>query len=138
MKQIKTASNDVVVAEIPKSAYDFWLSFDAVCFKTSTGYDWVKGRDCFIENYTKTLQYTSKIIGKLSELSEEECSRFVFEYSSKTNTFDKSGFQNYLYTSSVWSFSKFKFTAKESLISLLQSNGVNTSKSDELLIIEIL
>lgn len=131
MKQIKTAGKDLIVVEVPEDCkYNIGISTDYKVFgDTNNSSNWT-------EFSIQLPDGEYKILGVLSELSEEDSDSFVFEYSSKTNTFDKSGFQNYLYTSSVWSFSKFKFTAKESLISLLQSNNIDTSK--ELLLIEVL
>ena len=145
MTTIKTYNDKTIIAiKVPEDAYDFeWKCLDY----------WRNWKLVyFLKNeprvYNRSLYYFDskipfidkkklpKILGKLSELSEEECERFVFKYSANANTYDKNGFKNYLYTSSVWSFNKFKSTAKDSLISLLEANGVNTSNPNTLLLIE--
>lgn len=57
------------------------------------------------------------ILGKLSELTEEQCSDLVHEF--------KSSYMDYLKTTDKTAWFDKTFTAKDSLKSLLQSNGLN-------------
>lgn len=70
-----------------------------------------------------------KVLGKLSELSEEECIGLI-EYKNE-NPLDWKFFN---YQIKMFDENNIDFTAKESFISLLQSQGVDTSK--HLLILE--
>ena len=75
-----------------------------------------------------------KIIGKLSELTDEDCEEFVEKL---IDPYEKIVFLNYPKIDEVMrSFERI--TAKESFISLLQSEGVDTSNEDKLLIIKVL
>ena len=67
-----------------------------------------------------------KIVGKLSELTDKDCEEFV-----ERDPIDPKGFANYIYYKEAWLRS-----IKKSFISLLQSEGIDTSK--EHLIIKLL
>ena len=118
MKEI----NNLIVVEVPESALDdrWFIVFNdklnsfQVEFQTNTDNIYVdlkKDKDCYI-------------LDKLSEISEKECSRFV-EY-KKHPVFTYNVYRKY---QNSWCNS-----AKESLIGLLQSHGVDTDKN--LLLIE--
>ena len=138
MKQI----NNLIVVEVPEDAYDFEISmFDTVRAKN------IKDkliRICDLDP-DNTFEKNCRILGKLSELSEEECKRFVSRFQSvmwklPDVYFDFLNFKYENLMEEIRNYSVnilFPFeTAKESLISLLQSNGIDTSKN--LLIIEVL
>lgn len=121
MKPIKTVGNSILVVEIPENTdYYDWLDNKIIRFKC--GYDYV---DVAVDNLTDVFKYA--ILGKLSELSEEECGRFVYYFEDEDLWMSYNKSQPY---------KPYKNTAKKSLISLLQSNKIDTSK--ELLIVEIL
>lgn len=135
MKTIKTQNKEFIVIKVPEDAYDF----DIIISKSKhplnnrleykipapigqTKWGW----------YDKSLRLKTgnhKILGKLLELSEEECSRFVeFLFYNSINMF-----KNYKYPVTT----SYPFlSAKESLISLLQSEGVDTSNPRTILLIE--
>lgn len=127
MPTIQTQNKELLVVEVPEDALeDRWFivynvkrnSF-SVEFQTNKDNIYVDlktDKDCYI-------------LGKLSELSEEECSRFV--------EFAKHFYKDYLCKYNVDLGLQYKLTdAKESLISLLQSHGVNTENQNTLLLIE--
>ena len=128
MKTIKTAGKDLITIEVPGDAYDFKLTQ----YKQHTVLNYTYKINGNIANVAindgefNVILNNAKILGKLSELSEEECSRFV------ANWRIDGLYQNYKIISQYEEY-MFK-TARESLISLLQSNGVDTSKT--ILIIE--
>lgn len=138
MKTIQTQSKELIVVEVPEDAYD--LSIHHLNEEDdNTGENYTVLR-CFHSGITtfelsENKHIDCKILGKLSELSEEECSRFVIkggigtykDYCYNLGKIDKIGVFGALLEM------KFK-TAKESLISLLQSHGVDTTKN--LLLIE--
>ena len=119
MKKIKTAGNDIIVAEVPEDAIDYKISgTNYLCYYIEDNW----------EVEVPRLQDNWKILGKLSELSEEDCSKFVEQLSFMGKKSDK-----WLCYSTL---ACVKNTAKESLISLLQSNGIDTNNN--LLLIEVL
>ena len=108
MKQIKTAGNDIVCVEIPEEVIN-WQSLDV-------SLDWSK----------------HKILGKLSELIDEDCEEFVKLLPSNM-------YKNYKWPEDkvrLTGIQPINATAKQSFISLLQSEGIDTNKN--LLIIEVL
>ena len=74
------------------------------------------------------LSGNNKYLGKLSEISEEDCKRFVENKIRK--------YYNYSVFQQLEEL--MCDTAKESLISLLQANDIDTSNEDKILIIEVL
>ena len=122
MKTIKTQSNSILAIEVPDDAYDFKIEVDYLIYRDNKTSIWNEGTPIQIPE-------NSKILGKLSELEDEEFERFV-EHSKKSLT-NENTWRDYRFDE--W---EECFDVKESFISLLQSNGIDTSK--ELLIIEIL
>lgn len=120
MKTIKTQSNSILAIEVPENASDFQIIHD----KTRVAYFYPNYKRFDLPNKSEY-----KILGKLSELEDEELERFV-EHSKKSLT-NENTWRDYRFDE--W---EECFDVKESFISLLQSNGIDTSK--ELLIIEIL
>lgn len=116
MKQI----NNLIVVEVPDDAYDFKIWRTGITMDRSGVYYVIcKPRNERVAKFSE--KENIEILGTLSDLSEEECSRFVSKGYSK--------YKNY---KEIYEYN-FE-TAKESLISLLQSDGVDTTKN--LLIIE--
>lgn len=121
-------NNKLIVEYVPNESYDFKLTR----FKEHTVLDYktiIKGTIGSVginDGEFNVILNNAKILGKLSELSEEVCSRFTEQqWGDKHKDYIKVGHQN----------NPFMFkTAKESLISLLESHGVDTSKN--LLLIE--
>lgn len=114
MKQIQTEGNSLLVLEIPKTQ-----------LKSNTNdrlfWDYYKK-----DNPDDNKEY--KILGKLSELSGEVCSKYVKTVPHRQSAYDL--YYNYL--SKGYSFG----SPQESFVTLLQSNDVDINK--EFLIIEIL
>ena len=141
MIKIKTNSNDLIIVEIPEDAYGFEITryctskflYYKKPFITDIKEDMFLPSSIFIDILNK--DENVKILGKLSELSEDECSRFV-EFGRNNNGLGNclyEGYFNYIPNIGI----KYPFiTARESLISLLQSNGIDINK--EYLIIEVL
>ena len=134
MKQIQTIGNSLIVVKVPEDAYDFgfmkhnnslfyWLTSNKTI---SEGNGDMIRMDLSIENL--------KILGKLSELSEENCSKFVHKMIGNNPSEQEIKFRGKYYN--YLDYTIYCLTAKESLISLLQSNRVDTNKN--LLLIEIL
>jgi hypothetical protein len=100
-----------------------------------------------IENNTNSIAGTQlsllredkdyKFLGKLSKLTDEDCEEFVGKIGWK-NPFSGE-YEDIKYK---WydapRMDCYKNTAKESFITLLKSEGIDTSKEDELLIIKLL
>lgn len=118
MTTIKTHNNiELIVIEVPEDAYDFHIWGNDVLSYTEKSTD---------TNHNIASFKNCKILGKLLELSEEECSRFVEFYETEKI------YKNYIgFLDQAWDCGN---SAKESFISLLQSQGVDTSK--HLLLIE--
>ena len=130
MKQLQTIGNSLIVVEVPKDAYDFgfmkhnnslfyWLTSNKTI---SEGNGDMIRMDLSIENL--------KILGKLSELSGEECSKYVKTVPHRQSNYDL----YYNYVSKGYSFG----SPQESFVSLLQSNDIDLNGTTDLLIIEIL
>lgn len=108
MKTIKTQSNSIIVVEVPE--------------------------DSDVEEIIDNLNLSgdNKYLGKLSELIDEDCEEFVELLPSNM-------YKNYKWPEDkvrLTGIQPINATAKQSFISLLQSNGIDTGK--ELLIIEVL
>lgn len=147
MKQIETNTSKLLIIKVPELAFYFDWNY---CKKNYDDFNnpkiqiyWETEDDRiggFITNFKSAEDFN--ILGKLSELSEEKCSRFVkyiFIDAWFPGEINLEGYKDYsfkligeLFYDKIY---KFK-TAKESLISLLQSNDIDTSKN--LLIIEVL
>lgn len=126
MKQIETVAGKILIIEVPEDAYGFDIDLSS---HISTPII-IFSKHRFIPLYKHG---NFKILGKLSELSEEECKKFVIKLNNNI-------YHDY---STEWNGKRdiihvYKETAKESLISLLQSNGIDTTKENELLIVEVL
>ena len=108
--------------EVPRDIDSYWVYWDGIerTTKVSNNSNWT--------TFSKKLEGNPndyKIIGLLRDLSESECEWLVEKVMNGHH------YQNYNYTSITDRWVK---TAKDSLISLLQSNGLNTSNN--LLLIE--
>lgn len=122
MKQIKTKSGDILVIEILENVQ---------CFITEFGIHLSKNN--FKTGETITGFGSEQVLGKFSELTDKDGEDFV-ESIKKKGQFTK---YNYFYKDYLTN----TFThgsSKNSFISLLQSEGIDTSKEDELLIIKVL
>lgn len=102
MTQIKTKSADILAVEIPNYVLN-WQSLDIKL-------DWS----------------AHKIIGKLSELTDIECKEFVEKHPNIQ-------YRDYMVSTlsksiNGWTVNWVKPTAKESFLTLLQSEGIDTSK----------
>lgn len=128
MTTIKTHNNiELIALEVPENINKFWIHFESISGETRVVQDTngLTTWDLCLEEGLHLDKY--KILGKLSEISEEECERFVVKVMNNQH------YQNYNYKSIVDRWVK---TAKESFISLLQSNGIDTNNQNTLLLIE--
>ena len=129
----------LIAVEVPEDAYDFeWTTNQSVIPYIPELSYFVKCKTTgYPQGESINIGFPFNILGKLSELSEEECKRFVQFKSLKLLNVEAGhkGFMNYKKSNSEATYFTLD-TAKESLISLIQSQGIDTSK--ELLIIEIL
>lgn len=128
MKQIIVNNNiELLVVEVPDDAYDFILDYSkdyGCCIHYIIN---PREADSFTEPFGKFID-NYKILNKLSDISETDCERLVKVWHSMTS--GNKFYENYI--SSTEEFS----TAKESLISLLQSEGFDTDKNLLLIIKE--
>lgn len=143
LKQIDTINGTIIVVEVPEDAYDFFIHISSIMGRTvenklTTFYK----EDCF--DLPNCWQMTYKILGKLSELSEEECTKFV-EFKNISSPcqceicgYDVDCYRDYVnQTDDDWENNPVAdrlHTAKESFISLLQSHGVDISKNNILIL----
>lgn len=110
MKEIQTKFGKILCIKVPESA-----SNDLIHYYN-------------LELVGSELIYINKVLGKLSELTDKDCEEFV-EFCNKQRIY-----RNYVgLLDQAWDCSN---SAKESFISLLQSEDINTKK--EHLIIKIL
>ena len=128
MKEIQTKSGEILIVEVPEDAYDirFIPTGDLIYKITDKPYqslfNVMKGRTSI----------RCELIGKLSELTDKDCEEFVeltptglFKlYNWSKEKVDELGIQPVTYS------------AKDSFISLLQSENIDVSK--EYLIIKVL
>ena len=126
--------------EVPKLAFYFdWKitsdfdEFVTIYCETQDG--WVKN---FRTEFTNPNQF--EILGKLSELTDKDCEGFVDKYMKlicprKGDNYNEIKFACYAYSSTHNQRTMALKSAKESFISLLQSEGVDTNK--EYLIIKV-
>ena len=73
-----------------------------------------------------------EIVEKLSELTDKDCEEFCFKHPATLNYFN---YRYHRHSEGIFSI-HYELTAKESFISLLQSEGIDTNK--EHLILKIL
>ena len=137
MKTVKTNSKDLMVVEVPEDAYDFKIEVDFLFYRDNKTSIWNEGTPINIPDG----KY--KILNKLSEVSEEECKRFVESYIEEVGW----SFRPETIIPTITLYCNYKIkkpipiamlcnTAKESLISLLQSNRVDCSNLSKILLIE--
>lgn len=126
-KIIKTQNNELIVVEVPEDACKFIKDNDEICHYIMYSVNVTETSEDVIATTDLEFDFDFKILGKLSELSEEECDRFVVKVMNNQH------YQNYNYKNIVDRWVK---TAKASLISLLQANGVDCSNLNTLLLIE--
>ena len=143
MKTIDTISGKVLVVEVPEKDISIpEIPLNKIQFGLHNGENpfvnfytnWGTEKHLGIRHIYNVIlpKGNYKILGKLSEISEEDCERFVLGGFCSTN-----GCNIYKDYIKETSWSGFEI-AKESLISLLQSNGIDTSKESEILLIEVL
>lgn len=123
MKQIKTKSGEIICVEVPEDVDLSTLSYSTsqdLHLLTTDG----KDVDVYCENIPDI-----KILGKLSELTNKDCEEFCYYFEDEDIWMNYNKTQPYI---------PYKDTAKESIIYLLQSEGIDTSNKDRLLIIKLL
>lgn len=132
MIQIKTESNDIIVVEVPEDSENFELHDNDGITYDSKSLDSKENPWQFID----LEKGWYKILGKLSELDDKDLERFIENDNDGAffgGFWEYTGPKNYVAKGTDW---KICNSIKESFISLLQSNGIDTGK--ELLIIEVL
>jgi len=133
MKQIKTKSGDIGIIEVPKLSFYFdwsWQSSNKIDPKIQIYWETEDDRiDGIITDFKDPKDF--EILGKLSELTDKDCEEFVEALNSVYLDYLNPDYAKADYTNE-WGCN----STKESFISLLQSEGVDTSK--EFLIIKIL
>lgn len=123
MKTINANGNELIVVEVPDDANGFNVTGLAIYFNSN---NWdgkrTKTSECrgYISLDNDSKEHEFLIIGLLRYLTESDCERLV----EKVNS-DSGIYRNYQVITFVVGFK----TAKESLISLLQSHGIDTSKN---------
>lgn len=128
MKQIKTKAGKILCVKVPKD-----IDLDTLSYSTSQDLHLLTTTGKDVDIYCNNIP-DIKILGKLSELTDKDCEEFV----ELTNTG--------LYKLYNWSQEKISNLgiqpitnyAKKSFTSLLQSEGIDTSNEDKLLIIKLL
>ena len=128
-KEIETENGRILVIEVPEDAYDFELDYVNYTPQVFVNYGTKKGTlDFPLTDGNNLDNLKFKILGKLSELSEEECSRFVEFYKSEKV------YRNYVgLLDQAWDCGN---SAKKSLISLLQSHKINVTDLNTILLIQ--
>lgn len=117
MKTINANGNELIVVEVSDDAYDFNFG------EMDNGHNIidysVKSKESKYSISNSLFYHNHKwiILCLLRDITESECERFVKYYS-----------ELYLYLDYTGKITGCN-TAKESLISLLQSNGIDTSKN---------
>lgn len=123
MKTLKTESGEILVVGVPKDAYEFRFSLKK---EGHLIYRQGKLRADFIQ-----LDKNYEIIGKLSELTDEDCEEFVENDGDSLGAWYKN-YANKIDNKPPYSLE----TPKKSFLSLLQFEGIDTSK--EWLVIKII
>ena len=130
MKQLQTEGNDIIVIEVPKDAYNYRFYINGALL-----YDTISKKDNTLFNIMEHFNHIKcKILGKLSELTEEECSKFVHKMIGNNPPEQEIKFRGKYYN--YLDYTIYCLTAKDSFISLLQSNEIDTNNN--LLLIEVL
>ena len=116
MKEIKLQNNTYLFVEIPKSAYNFSVYKYGITSQLRYFYD---GYQC-----DTTIEKADwKIISTTKDITEEQVSEIVYEVITNETKVGIQCFENYdieeLYC----------LTAKESLQSLIQANGLDITKN---------
>lgn len=137
VKQIKTKSGKILAAEVPKDSENFDIHDNDGITYDSLSTNTIKEPWGFIDLNQKDGWH--EILGKLSELTDEQCEEFV-ELLHENFYIEEikcwSGKFYHHYNQSPGLMNQLMHIAKESFISLLQSQGVDTSK--DYLIIKII
>jgi hypothetical protein len=133
IKQIITKVGKILCIKVPKDSENFTIK--------AYGFAGTWLEEVQNENFNSWKTFLSKgsnqmysILGKLSELTDEQCEEFIDVSYDPTLTI------KFIYLDYCsWEQKMFdKITAKESFTSLLQLEGIDISKEDELLIIKVL
>jgi len=120
MKTIKTQSSNLIVVEITK---DQDIMFDNVDGRILS----------YLRHENKNVEY----IGRLSELTDKDCEEFIDKMYINYGTTNPIHFEYNNYNKPKKNTLHLACnTAKESFISLLQSNGVETNGKEYLIIKE--
>ena len=133
MKEIQTNNGVILlVMEVPEAAYDFEI--DIINYFPQIFYSYYTNKgilDFPLTDSNSSNKESFKILGKLSQISEEDCKRFVNQHPATLFYF------NYRYKNLNEVFAiHYELIAKESFISLLQSNDIDVSNEEKILLIE--
>jgi hypothetical protein len=122
-----TKINNLIVIEVPEKISKFWIHFESISGETRISEDTngLTAWDLCLEKGLHLDKY--KILGKLSELSEEECEKHIQVLK---------GLGEWIFYDYIDNSPNGFMTAKESLISLLQSHGINTDNPNQILLIK--
>lgn len=127
VKQIKTKAEDILVVEVPKSTLDIHINYNNGSFSIN---------NTVIAKFG--LGDSLIILGRLSELSDEQCKELVETFNNPCTRYHGK-FYDYSQKYRTHTISDdLVDTAKESFITLLQSEGIDINNKNELLIIKIL
>lgn len=155
MKQINTISGNILIVDIPKDVISYTIenypisertnhhqysSFTNERIRVLTGGYWCllnlelpKSNENQLFNDKKLITLGKneswKIIGKLSELKDEDVEEFVEDRLAHEGDLNTNGIQYKDYKTEMYPFWK----PKESFISLLKANGVDTNKEQLIL-----
>ena len=133
MKQIKTKSGKIICVEVPEESFNFTIYDNGVYFEPRLP-EYLQFQSVNFKTYDLKL----KILGKLSELTDKGCEEFV-EFNFPFDGQSIKIYKNYYYVPlEPWDTTPWYKSAKESFLSLLESEGVDTSNEDKLLIIKVL
>lgn len=124
MKKLQTKAGEILIVEVPEN-----IDLDTLSYSTSQDLHLLTTDRKDVDVYCGNI-LDIKILGKLSELTDKDCDEFVEVTGGKLNN---TGLEYRDYMSSEDSYNYYD-NSKGSFISLLQSEGIDTSK--ELLIIK--
>ena len=143
MKTIKTKDKELLVVEVPKLAFYFDWNY---CKKNYDDFNnpriqiyWETEDDRvggIVTNFKSAEDFD--ILGKLSELADEQCEEFVDLLHDNSYIEDIkcwSGKFYYNYKQVPGMMNQLMYTAKQSFLSLLQSEGIDTTKECLIIII---
>jgi len=150
MEKIKTKSCNILCVEVPEEClriqnidYPDWYLYDTYMGDERCDLIILYGKSGTLQKEIE-LTYGIKdleILGKLSELTDEDCEEFV-ELLNDNFYIEEikcwSGRFYYHYNQVPGLMNQLIYTAKQSFITLLQSEGIDTSNEDKLLIIKII